>query len=173
MAQEIEKKYLIPVIPRHIQEEIDKIEGDMIDQGYLAIEPTGTEVRLRSTGTVFTETVKAGSGLVRGEWEAQIDRRTFLELWPATLGRRIQKTRYGLMIPTPYNPQRIDLDVYDGKLVGLVVAEIEFANLEVAEKFTPPDWFGLDVTSDKAYKNQSLAVNGLPASFREYISSLG
>jgi CYTH domain-containing protein len=30
------------------------------------------------------------------------------------------------------------------------------------DKFTPPSWFGHEVTDDSRYGNSSLAVNGLP-----------
>jgi CYTH domain-containing protein len=40
--------------------------------------------------------------------------------------------------------------------------EVEFASEEDARAWTPPVWAGRDVTGDKAYANQTLAVRGAP-----------
>ena len=55
-----------------------------------------------------------------------------------------------------------ELDVYHGELTGLVTVEVEFSSLEEAESFSPPAWFGEDITEDKRYKNKNLARNGRP-----------
>ena len=39
---------------------------------------------------------------------------------------------------------------------------IEFPSLEEAESFVAPDWFGKDVSEEKAYKNTSLSLYGMP-----------
>ena len=57
----------------------------------------------------------------------------------------------------------IELDEYGGDLDGLLVAEVEFPGENEAHAFTPPPWFGLDVTDDRRFKNQRLAVDGRPA----------
>ena len=53
-----------------------------------------------------------------------------------------------------------ELDVYEGALAGLVTLEVEFASEDAARAWTPPPWAGRDVTGDKAYANQTLAVRG-------------
>jgi CYTH domain-containing protein len=40
----------------------------------------------------------------------------------------------------------------------LVVVEVEFASVDEALAFSPPDWFGPDVTGDSRYRNAALAV---------------
>jgi CYTH domain-containing protein len=57
----------------------------------------------------------------------------------------------------------IELDVYEGALSGLMVAEVEFDDPWGATAYVAPYWFGPEVTDDPAYKNQRLAVDGLPA----------
>ena len=54
----------------------------------------------------------------------------------------------------------IELDVYEGALSGLMVAEVEFDDPWGAEAFIAPYWFGREVTEDPAYRNQRLAVAG-------------
>jgi adenylate cyclase len=56
----------------------------------------------------------------------------------------------------------IELDVYRGDLAGLVTAEIEFESLQASRAFEAPAWLAEEVTDDPRYKNQSLAVHGLP-----------
>jgi CYTH domain-containing protein len=43
-----------------------------------------------------------------------------------------------------------------------VTLEVEFADEARAHAFTAPDWVGAEVTGDKAYANQALAVHGRP-----------
>ena len=58
------------------------------------------------------------------------------------------------------NGHQVELDVYRGLLEGLVVAEVEFESAEENRRFSPPTWFGDEVTNDKHYKNSSLALHG-------------
>ena len=55
-----------------------------------------------------------------------------------------------------------EVDLYEGSLSGLMTTEVEFPSLEAAEQFVPPEWFGRDVSGEKAYKNTSLSLNGMP-----------
>jgi CYTH domain-containing protein len=51
----------------------------------------------------------------------------------------------------------IELDVFEGQYEGLMLAEVEFKNLEEAHSFTPPSWFGKDVTLTGEYQNSRLS----------------
>jgi adenylate cyclase len=128
-------------------------------KGYLALDPAGAEVRVRRKGATHTLTVKTGAGLARGEEEVALDAADFERLWPLTEGRRVVKTRY--LIPLD-GGLTAEVDVYDGALDGLLVAEVEFPDEAAAHAFAAPEWMGEDVTGDKRYANQSLAVNGRP-----------
>ena len=55
-----------------------------------------------------------------------------------------------------------EVDVYEGKLAGLMTTEVEFPTLEEAEAYEPPYWFGKDVSFDHRYKNTSLSLYGIP-----------
>ena len=146
---EIERKFLVERVP-------DDLGGTArrIDQGYVALDE-GAEVRVRRIGDELWLTVKGTGGLARVEEEVRLSREQFESLWPLTEGRRIEKTRHTL-------PGGVEVDVYDGSLTGLVVAEIEFASEEESAAFEPPDWFGAEVTDDPRYKNRALAVGGRP-----------
>ncbi len=58
----------------------------------------------------------------------------------------------------------VEMDVFEGAYEGLILAEVEFPTEEAALAFTPPDWFGRDVTFTGEYSNSRLASfseNGL------------
>ena len=149
---EVERKFLVPGPP-----DLADAESDEIEQGYLAIGSDG-EVRVRRKGESLVLTAKRGAGLSREEAEVEVDRRRFDELWPLTEGRRLHKRRYVI----PHGGLTIEVDVYEGDLEGLVVAEIEFSSEEEASAFEPPDWLGEEVTGDRRYLNETLATEGAP-----------
>jgi len=153
---EIERKFLVPEVPNGV----DAHPSTPIEQGYLAIHDDGTEVRIRRRDGASTMTVKSGGGRTRAEEELELDDATFERLWPLTEGRRIEKVRH--VIPADAPGVEIELDTYGGDLGGLVVAEVEFAGEAEADAFDPPEWFGAEVTDDKGFKNQRLAVDGRP-----------
>ena len=152
--QEIERKWLVHDLP-----ELEELHRDQIVQGYLAISSDGVEVRIRRKGDKCFETVKTQGGLTRDEIEVKISQDQFRILWPATKWRRLEKTRYVLQ----WNGYQLELDVYRGALVGLVIAELEFTSVQESKQFSPPPWFGEEVTEDQRYKNRSLALHGAPA----------
>lgn len=58
----------------------------------------------------------------------------------------------------------VEMDVFEGAYEGLILAEVEFPTEEAALAFTPPEWFGRDVTFTGEYSNSRLASvseNGL------------
>lgn len=160
--REVEKKFLVREMPA----ELESLPNDTIAQGYAFIGKDGTEVRVRQKGETYFLTTKAGSGEVRLEQEREITKEEYEQLWSATDGRRLEKTRYRVPLA---DGATAELDVYGGDLDGLVTAEVEFDDAEAAAKFVPPDWLGDDVTEDKQYKNQSLAVRGRPGETRERV----
>ena len=149
---EVERKFLVPETP-----DLSATDSDEIEQGYLAIGSDG-EVRLRRKGEGLLLTAKRGSGISRDEAEVELVREAFERLWPLTEGRRLQKRRHVI----PHGDLRIEVDVYEGELEGLVVAEIEFSSEDEARAFQPPDWIGEEVTGDQRYLNETLATRGRP-----------
>jgi adenylate cyclase len=150
---EVERKFLVPEPTG-----LGGTESDEIEQGYLALGADG-EVRLRRKGEKLVLTAKRGSGISREEAEVELDREAFERLWPLTDGRRLHKRRHVI----PYGDLKIEVDVYEGELEGLVVAEVEFDSEDQARAFEPPDWIGEDVTGDGRYLNETLATQGRPS----------
>ena len=154
LTAEIERKFLVEQLPPGL--EIDS--EDEIAQGYLA---TGEdEVRLRRRGDRFVITAKRGHGLIRDEIEVPLGRQSFDELWLATQGRRVEKTR----LTTDVGGHTAEIDVYKGPLAGLKTVEVEFDDVEDADAFSPPAWFSRELTGDVRYSNPRLAIEGLPES---------
>ena len=52
----------------------------------------------------------------------------------------------------------VEMDVFEGAYEGLILAEVEFPDEETALAFTPPEWFGRDVTFTGEYSNSRLAM---------------
>jgi adenylate cyclase len=150
-GREIERKFLIERLPAGLK----RARRYSIKQGYLAAESDDRHVRLRKKGKSASLTFKLVRGSsVREEREIMLTPKQFGALWPATVGRRLQKMRYEI----PWNDVLIEIDVYGGKNKGLVVAEVEFRNRAACRKFKPPNWFGREVTGNKRYSNIKLAT---------------
>jgi adenylate cyclase len=148
---EIERKFRIHEVP------VPLVDGTRLRQAYLAVDGT-VEVRVRDRGGTRVLGVKGGRGLERSEVEVEIDGATFDELWALASARRVDKTRYRL----PAGGHTAEVDVYAGPLEGLMVAEVEFPGRAEADAFTPPAWFGDELTGDPRWSNAALATDGAP-----------
>src|SRR5919204_6770311 len=85
--REIERKFLIKGLP----DKLKRSRCYIIEQGYLASESAGRQVRLRKKGKTATLTFKVGRGKSREEREIKLSPRQFAVLWPGTAGRRLYK----------------------------------------------------------------------------------
>lgn len=149
---EIERKYLIHKLPEHY----DAHPFHQIEQGYLCTHPV---VRIRRQDDTFYLTYKSGGMMVREEYNLPLTENAYYHLRAKADGYLITKKRYLI----PYNEKlTIELDVFEGDLAGLILAEVEFDTEEEANTFLPPEWFGEDVTFSTKYHNSSLSQRGLP-----------
>jgi len=150
MGIEIERKYLLRAFP-----DLSGSARKVIRQGYISGAEDQVETRLRQANESYFLTVKTGAGLARGEYEVKLTQAQFDALWPATEGRRVEKTRYTAALPDGLS---YELDIFEGHLRPLACVEVEFTSEAAAHAFVAPDWFGEDVTEDKRFKNKALAV---------------
>ncbi len=148
---EIERKYLLASLPENLEEYPSK----KIKQAYISTKPT---IRIRKQDDEYILTVKGSGQIKKIEYELFISKEEFKNLLEKTEGYIIKKTRY--LIPI-HNDLTAELDVYHKDLDGLYTVEVEFTSEEAYENFTPPSWFGKDVSLDKHYKNTSLSKHGL------------
>lgn len=159
---EIERRFLLDRVP----DEVMSQAGDRIVQGYLVNEE-GREIRLRQSGKSRHLTVKDGTGVVRGEVEIVLTLPQFDELWPLTEGRRITKVRRRFTL----GRHLVEVDNFEPPHSPLVLAEIEFEDLDAARSFSPPEAFGREVTDHPEYRNSWIASHGLPGPHGEGIQA--
>lgn len=151
---EIERKFLVSNLNACLQLHIN---SKRIVQGYLSFDPART-VRVRKTDTKAFLTIKGKSnatGDTRFEWEKEIPENEATQLLDLCLGQIIRKTRYIV----PHQSHLFEVDVFSGKLQGLVIAEVELSAAD--EQLDLPTWIGKEVTSDPRYYNSDLAKKGL------------
>ena len=144
---EIERKFLIHTLP----ENLETYPHKEIAQGYICTDPV---VRIRRSDDNYILTCKSKGLMAREEFELPLSKEAFEHLKPKTDGIFIEKTRY--LIPFDNN-LTIELDIFHGAHAPLVLAEVEFSSIEEANAFTPPAWFGEDVTNSSKYHNSTLS----------------
>jgi len=149
---EIEKKYLVKNIPANLH----LYEKKEIIQGYISIDPT---IRLRKSDDEYFLTIKGKGHLKREEMEFRLTKEQFENLWAKVDSATINKTRYYIPLE---NNLIAELDIYHKDLNNLLTVEVEFDSEKASEYFIPPEWFGEDVTHDSRYKNNNIAVYGIP-----------
>lgn len=143
---EIERKFKVKTLP----ENLTSYPCRQLEQGYLCVGPV---VRIRKDNDKYELTYKSGGMMARQEYNLPLTADSYEHLKTKVDGRVIIKKRY--MIPLA--PYTIELDVFEGDLAPLIIAEVEFPSVEEANNFTAPDWFGEDVTYDGRYHNSYLS----------------
>lgn len=91
--------------------------------------------------------------MVREEHNLPLTKESYEHLRTKIDGRLITKKRYCI----PYGIYTIELDIFEGDLAPLVLAEVEFPTEQEANAFIPPDWFIEDVTFSPLYHNSFLS----------------
>lgn len=144
---EIERKFLIKKIP----DNLSSYKARKIEQAYLCTDPV---VRVRRDNDDYYLTYKSKGMIVREEYNLPLTKEAYGHLLAKADGNIITKTRYE--IPEKDN-LTIELDVFEGKFDGLLLAEVEFASEEEALGYIPPEWFGEDVSNSTKYHNSTLS----------------
>ena len=148
-SKEVERKFLV-------QSDAYRAEAqrkEEIMQGFLSSVPERT-VRVRRVGDKGWITVKGignASGTTRFEWEKEIPGSEAKDLLELCEPGRIEKTRYFV----PFGEHIFEVDEFQGKNQGLVIAEIELADED--EPFECPEWLGKEVTGTTKYYNAALS----------------
>ena len=143
--KEIERKFLVNDLSI-----IDNCFFDEIRQSYLFNE-IDKSLRIRIKNEKAFLTIKGGqNGISRDEFEFEIsliDAKEMIRLFDL---KELVKKRY-------YKSDDVltwEIDVFQGELSGLVVAEIELPTENF--NFEIPDWLGKEVTFDRTYLNAEL-----------------
>lgn len=144
---EIERKYLIDRLP----ENLNSYPCRKIQQAYLNTAPV---IRIRRQDNDYFLTYKGGGLMVREEYNLPLNKESYEHLKEKADGIILSKKRYLI----PLNDRlTVELDVFDPPYENLYLAEIEFETEEEAINFTPPAWFGEDVTFSSKYHNSVLS----------------
>lgn len=143
---EIERKFLIKKLP----ENLDAYPVRHLEQGYLCTAPV---VRIRRDNDKYELTYKGKGCMIREEHNLPLTKDAYEHLREKIDGRLIVKKRYMI----PLEKYTVELDVFEGDLAPLLLAEVEFSSKEEAMAFTSPEWFAEDVTYSKLYHNSFLS----------------
>lgn len=146
---EIERKFLISKLPEHLE----SFPCHQIEQGYLCTQPV---VRIRKQDDSYYLTYKSSGMMIREEYNLPLTAPSYEHLRPKADGILITKKRYCI----PYRNYTIELDIFEGELAPLILAEVEFSTEEEAVNFIPPEWFIEDVTHSILYHNSYLSEHG-------------
>ena len=147
---EIERKYLID--EKNLPADLESCRSVLIEQGYLCRKPV---VRIRRQDDDYILTYKSGGLMAREEYNLPLSREGYEHLRPKADGNIISKKRY--LIPITDTALKVELDVFDAPFAPLMIAEVEFPDVETANAFTPLDWFQEDVTNNPEYHNSNLS----------------
>lgn len=163
MKQEIERKYAVKEFPDNLK--ISKILE--IEQVYL-YRDNFTNLRVRkitdkkqgTTQYIYTAKTKGDIEYNNSyqigrkyEIENEITKEEYEELKKTKISNIINKTR--IIIPIEEN-LKVEMDIYYEYLEGLLTAEIEFPNIEIANTYKKPDWLGEEL-GYKELSNRRLA----------------
>ena len=148
---EIERKFLVKKIP----DNLDTYERIDMTQGYLNTAPV---VRVRKENDDYVLTYKGSGLLSHSEYNLPLNKEAFEHLLKKCDGIIISKSRYKIPLE---NNLIAELDIFKGDLDSLKLVEVEFDSVEEANNFTPPEWFGEDVTTDGRYHNSYISKYGL------------
>ena len=124
-----------------------------IKQGYLS-KDNNLAIRIRISDKKAHLCIKGPtckSGISRFEFEKEISLIEGIKLLKLCLPRIIFKKRYLI----EYKKQLIEVDVFEGFLKGLILAEIELNSK--SQKIYLPDWVGKEVTGVKTFYNSHLS----------------
>ena len=143
---EIERRFLCRIVVAGALEGAGR--RIMIRQGYLTRDAPA--VRIRQKDGEYLLTIKSGAGRVRREVEVAVGPEEGEALMAMAGEHRLEKVRHAA--------GRWEVDVFGGKLAGLVLAEVELEREDEPLPPAPP-WLELvrEITDDAAFTNQRLA----------------
>ncbi|WP_026524897.1 CYTH domain-containing protein [Butyrivibrio sp. MB2005] len=176
MGVEIERKFTVKELPK----DLEQYPVHIIEQGYLSVVPA---IRVRREDERFYMTYKShkdfgkadGGSSVSGdigktEYNLPLDKDSYEHLVAKADGNVISKKRYIIPINKDafdssddklqkvMDSLKIELDVFEGKFEGRILAEVEFPDEETAAAYKPADWFDEDVTGDVRYSNAHMST---------------
>ncbi len=160
MGMEIERKFLVKKLP----DNLEQYEYRQIEQAYLNTTPV---VRIRRSDEDYYLTYKGNGLMAREEYNLPLDAESYQHLLEKADGHPITKKRYLIPLSSREINEEcqcllngasltIELDVFEGALAPLVLAEIEFPSREAARVYRMDTRFSRDVTENPDYHNSNM-----------------
>lgn len=154
---EIEHKYLIDINDQFyfdLDTLLETSEKYNIEQGYVIDDSNQGILRVRISGNnkaylTFKRATKERCKNIEVEAEIPVESAKILL---EQCERKISKTRHLI----PYGDYVWEVDVFRGRLEGLLMAEIELKS--TTDVYHQPKWLGKDVTEDGRFSNYNLSV---------------
>lgn len=152
MYKNKERRFLLTQIPGHVND----LRSTTIQRGYFC-NKSSCEILIEKRGWKHFQIIHTKKNKKRKTLTIQISRKQFKLLWEGTLDSRIFKTE----ITTQSTIGSIHIDAYLKDLRGLIIAKVNFPDRHSAQAFSPPDWFGAEITYDKRFYDQALATDSI------------
>jgi adenylate cyclase len=152
VPREIERKFQVKV--NAVKRLIAGLTGDSIVQGYLTRKGLPCRVRIVNQNKAFL-TVKGPKSKKkpgRDEFEYEIPLEDGYQMLKHCKNRILRKARYAV----PVGKHIWEIDVFQGDLEGLIIAEIELSSPK--EPFQVPSWVKSEVSFIRGFGCKSLAV---------------
>lgn len=143
--KEIERKFLVNDL-----DVINDCHFDLIQQTYLFNE-VNKSLRIRVKNEFAFLTIKGNQvGITRDEFEYEIPKNEAIEMIEQFHLKVLLKRRYYKQV----DELTWEIDVFEGKLTGLIIAEIEIPTEDFL--FEVPTWIGEEVTHNSEFLNAEL-----------------
>jgi CYTH domain-containing protein len=153
---EIEKTYLAKFLPANLK----KCKSKQLIDIYLPKKTKHAKLRIRKSGDTYTITkkqpVSSTSASIQLEESVSITAAEYQSLAKLD-GNKIQKIRYYYS----YNKQTAEIDVFAGKLKGLVLIDFEFRNQKELKDFKMPNFCLVEVTEEEAIAGGVLSQHSM------------
>ena len=157
LPMEIERKFTINYLPDNIKS-VTKITQKHIFKDMVCSIRVRRSLNIYTGEKIFTHTIKARGENVEKysicELEKSISEEEYKKLKPFRGSRTIQK--YRCVVPIA-NGLKAEVDIFDGWMKGLIIAEVEFESSKQAEEFEMPNWFEKSV-EHKEFSNRALST---------------
>jgi len=145
MEIELEKTYLLKYLPADLanfpfKEYIDIYLPTIAEHPCLRIRQKGQEYEITKKYPV-----QGKDSSKQYEFTISLTKDEFLEFAANIQGKRARKLRYLYK----YNNIPAEIDIYQDKLLGLIIADFEFKTLMEMENFTMPEFCLIEVSQDK------------------------
>ena len=157
LPTEIERKYTINFLPKKIEKILMITQKHIYKDSICSIRVRKSE-NLNTNEIVYTHTIKAKGNNINKFSTIELEKNITKDQYEASNPFKGSETieKYRLIIPLE-NGLKAEVDIFQKRLKGLIIAEVEFESVEQAEKFKMPPWFEKEVLH-KDFSNRKMST---------------